>query len=86
MNSTRKPRSSARPPLSGDDLADIDEQFDECDANGDQRIDFTEFSQLLEQLGSELTMTQRRDRFAAIDTDRDGAVDRNEFMEWWRSA
>ncbi|HEY7377723.1 MAG TPA: EF-hand domain-containing protein [Steroidobacteraceae bacterium] len=72
--------------MSGDDLADIDEQFDECDANGDQRIDFTEFSQLLEQLGSELTMTQRRDRFAAIDTDRDGAVDRNEFMEWWRSA
>jgi Ca2+-binding EF-hand superfamily protein len=31
-------------------------------------------------------MTQRRDRFAAIDTDSDGAINRSEFMDWWRSA
>jgi Ca2+-binding EF-hand superfamily protein len=86
MNNKGEPRSSARRPLSSDDLADIHEQFDECDADGDQRIDLTEFSQLLEKLGSELPLTQRRARFAAIDTDGDGAVDRSEFMEWWRSA
>jgi Ca2+-binding EF-hand superfamily protein len=86
MNSERKPQSPLRRPLTGDELADLDEQFDECDADGDQRIDFTEFVELLEKLGSELPMTQRRDRFAAIDTDSDGAINRSEFMDWWRSA
>jgi Ca2+-binding EF-hand superfamily protein len=79
------PTSTLRP-LSGDELADLDEQFDECDANGDQRIDFAEFSQLLENLGSELRGTQRRLRFEAIDADHDGAIDRREFMDWWRGA
>ena len=73
-------------PLSSDELADLDEQFDECDANGDQRIDFTEFSQLLENLGSEVPPRQRRARFDAIDADHDGAISRPEFMEWWRGA
>ena len=54
-------------------------------ANGDQRIDFTEFSQLLENLGSEVPPERRRARFNELDTDRDGAIDRREFMEWWRS-
>ena len=72
--------------LSGDDIADMDEQFDECDADGDQRIDFGEFSLLLERLGSELAPAQRRARFDAIDTDRNGAINRQEFMAWWRGA
>jgi Ca2+-binding EF-hand superfamily protein len=84
MVSKDNPPRSARRPLSSDDLADLDEQFDECDADGDQRIDFTEFSQLLENLGSEVPPDRRRARFAEIDVDRDGFIDRPEFMEWWR--
>jgi Ca2+-binding EF-hand superfamily protein len=77
---------SLRRPLSSDDLADVDEQFDECDADGDQRIDVTEFSQLLENLGSEVPHAQRRSRFDALDLNHDGVIDRREFMEWWRGA
>jgi Ca2+-binding EF-hand superfamily protein len=68
------------------DLADLDEQFDACDADGDQRIDFTEYSQLLERLGSEVPPARRRLQFDAIDTDRDGAIGRREFSEWMRNA
>lgn len=73
-------------PLSGDDLADLAEQFDECDVDGDQRIDFAEFSQLLENLESDVPLEQRQSRFGAIDLDHDGAIDRREFMEWWRGS
>jgi len=85
-NSKRNPPPSARRPVSSDDLADVDEQFDECDADGDQRIDFAEFSQLLENLGSEVPPARRRSRFDAIDADHDGAIDRGEFIDWWRGA
>lgn len=86
MVSKQNPPGPVRRPLSSDELADLDEQFDECDADGDQRIDFTEFSQLLENLGSEVPPDRRQARFDEIDADRDGAVDRREFMEWWRGA
>jgi hypothetical protein len=75
-----------RTPPTSDDLADLDEQFDQCDINGDLRIDFTEFSQLLENLGSEVPPMRRRAQFNALDLDRDGTVDRREFMDWWRGA
>ncbi|MBX5461145.1 MAG: EF-hand domain-containing protein [Steroidobacteraceae bacterium] len=76
----------ARRPLTNDEIADLQEQFDECDADGDARIDFTEFSQLLENLGSEVPLERRRSHFDTIDLDHDGAIDRAEFMEWWRGA
>lgn len=86
MADKRNPPRPVRRPLSSDELADLAEQFDECDADGDQRIDFTEFSQLLENLGSEVPPARRRARFDAIDTDHDGAIGRSEFMDWWRGA
>lgn len=86
MANKHDPHRPAPRALSSDELADLDEQFDECDADGDQRIDFTEFSQLLENLGSSVPPSQRRARFDAIDANHDGAIDRREFMEWWRGA
>lgn len=68
--------------LTGDELADAEEQFDACDTNGDRRIDFAEYSQLLENLGLGLPPTQRRNRFNAVDSDGDGAIDRSEFIDW----
>jgi Ca2+-binding EF-hand superfamily protein len=73
-------------PLTSDELADVQEQFDECDADGDQRIDFAEYSQLLDNLGVKLPPTQRRNRFNAIDSDGDGAIDRSEFIDWWHAS
>jgi Ca2+-binding EF-hand superfamily protein len=68
--------------VNGLESADLDEQFEACDANGDQRIDFTEYSELLEELGSDIPPAQRRLRFDAIDLDRDGAINRQEFLDW----
>lgn len=74
-----------RRPLSGDDMADLEEQFDECDADGDWRISAAQFEQLLDNLGAEIGPAKRRARFDAINTDRDGVIDRREFMNWWSS-
>jgi Ca2+-binding EF-hand superfamily protein len=84
MTGSGRFQPKGRRPLNSDELADLDEQFDECDADGDQRIDFGEFSQLLDSLGSEVPAPQRRARFDAIDLNHDGAINRDEFMEWWR--
>ena len=51
--------------------------------NGDQRIDFTEYSKLLDCLGAQMPPANRRNRFDTIDTHRDGAIDREEFLAWW---
>jgi Ca2+-binding EF-hand superfamily protein len=83
MTTPRNPERPKGRPLTSDDLADAEEQFDECDADGDQRIDFTEYSQLLDNLGADVPPAQRRNRFNAIDSDRDGAIDRSEFLDWW---
>lgn len=86
MNTERKsPPTFVPRPLSSDEIADLHEEFAECDADGDRRIDFTEFSHLLEKLGSELPPHKRRSGFDAIDADRDGAIDRDEFIQWWRT-
>ena len=86
MTTRREPERSKSRPLTSDELADAEEQFDECDADGDQRIDFTEYSQLLDNLGVEVPPAHRRSRFNAIDANRDGAIDRSEFLEWWRTS
>jgi Ca2+-binding EF-hand superfamily protein len=76
-----------QPPfIGGDEMADVAEEFDACDADGDRRIDFAEFSQLLDGLGTELPPAQQRARFDEIDKDQDGAIDRQEFLDWWRRA
>ena len=83
------PRNQSIPgsrPLTSDELADAEEQFDECDLNGDQRIDFAEYSKLLDSLGAKMPPAQRHNRFNTIDTDRDGAIDRKEFLAWWGSS
>jgi len=83
MTTPRDPKRPKGRPLTSDDLADAEEQFDECDADGDQRIDFTEYSQLLDNLAADVPPAKRRNCFNAIDTDRDGAIDRREFIDWW---
>jgi Ca2+-binding EF-hand superfamily protein len=84
MTSRNQSTSGSRP-LTREELADIEEQFDSCDLDGDQRIDFTEYSNLMDSLGAEITPAQRRSRFNAIDTDHDGTIDRKEFLVWWTS-
>jgi nitroreductase len=81
---SRRLHPTSRRPLSGDELADAAESFGACDADGDGRIDFAEFSQLLEHLGLEGSSASYRNHFDGVDADRDGFIDRHEFVQWWR--
>jgi Ca2+-binding EF-hand superfamily protein len=78
-------RPAQRPP-GLDGFVDLDEQFRACDRDGDQRIDFGEFTDLLARLGSLTSPRRRRARFEVIDTDRDGIISRGEFIEWLRQS
>ena len=64
-------------------LEELREGFDECDANGDGKIQFEEFSALLENLGAETNAEERKIGFREIDTDGDGVIDFDEFIAWW---
>ena len=70
-----------------EELLDLAEHFAQVDADGDRRIDFAEFSQLVENLADddeELSQEERRIGFQEIDSDRDGVIDFHEFVAWWR--
>ena len=70
--------------LSGDELADLEELFDEVDEDGDHRIQFAEFSQLLDDLGTDMEYEEMRNGFRRIDRNQDGAIEFKEFVEWVR--
>jgi calmodulin len=61
------------------------EEFAVADRNGDGRINFAEFKQLLEALEAGMSAAELKIGFAEVDTDRDGLIDRREFAEWWSS-
>ncbi|AMN46359.1 hypothetical protein ACG33_04405 [Steroidobacter denitrificans] len=68
--------------------ADTDElrkEFASVDKNGDGRVSFEEFKQLLDGLESGLSEPEMRIGFREVDTDRDGRIDCREFIEWWTS-
>jgi Ca2+-binding EF-hand superfamily protein len=82
MSTPKSPARISRRPVTSAEILDVDDQFDACDADGDGRIDFPEFSALLDRLGSELETVNRRRHFVAIDTDGDGCIGRAEFRAW----
>ena len=70
--------------LTGDDIADLREEFAACDADGDGRVGFGEFESLLQSVGSELSAGQRKTEFSRIDADGNGLIDLTEFRRWWQ--
>jgi len=64
-------------------FAELREDFDYIDSNGDGRIEYAEFAQLLLTLKAGMTERDCRSGFEEIDTDRDGAIAFDEFVAWW---
>jgi Ca2+-binding EF-hand superfamily protein len=77
-------RRSVKRVLSGDDVADLQEEFDAADEDGDQRIEFTEFARILDDMGAEMSYEEQRAGFRKADKNHDGAIDFQEFLDWWR--
>ncbi len=66
-----------------DRLEEWREGFATCDANGDGRIQFDEFTTLLENIGAETSAEEARIGFEAVDSDKDGVISFDEFVAWW---
>ncbi len=71
--------------LDPEQLAELREDFDFNDDNGDGRLSFDEFAELLEDLEADMSDDEARIGFDAIDTDGDGAIEFDEFVAWWTS-
>jgi calmodulin len=69
--------------LSTDQLADLRQNFDVVDRNGDGWIVESEFIALLQSLDRDLSRDECLLAFEATDDDGDGKISFEEFMEWW---
>lgn len=66
------------------ELQELSESFRYNDVNKDGLIEFAEFVEMLGQLDAEVSDTEARIGFDEIDTDDDGAISFDEFVDWWR--
>lgn len=69
--------------LSTDELAELRQNFDACDANGDGWIVVAEFETLLHALDQDLSQDECLLAFEMTDSDGDGKISFEEFMGWW---
>ena len=70
-------------PVTPEEYDELKESFEYNDSNDDGKIDFNEFVSMLDDLEAEVGEPEARIGFRAIDTDRDGAIELDEFVEWW---
>ena len=61
---------------------EAEEMFDRVDKNGDQKISFDEYAELMLEMDHTRSAADLRSGFDAIDTDRDGLVSFDEFYAW----
>lgn len=62
---------------------ELKEEFAVADRDRDYRLNFDEFTNLLQGLDAEMTAAELRIGFHEIDTDSDGFIDFQEFVDWW---
>jgi Ca2+-binding EF-hand superfamily protein len=70
-------------PLDEDKCAEVREDFDYFDENHDGLMEFAEFVGLMDGLGADMSSDECRIGFAEIDSDRDGVIELDEFLDWW---
>lgn len=66
-----------------DALDELRERFREYDADGDGRIAFAEFCQLMAELDDDLSKEECQLAFQGADRDDDGSIRFEEFVVWW---
>lgn len=66
-----------------EEIAELRETFRYNDPNGDGKIDFREFVNMLRDLQANVGSEEARIGFDEIDTDNDHAIEFEEFVEWW---
>lgn len=61
----------------------IESHFHYVDVDGNGLIDFAEFRRLLQKMGTNRSNDIMQHAFNAIDSDRSGSIDLDEFSIWW---
>jgi Ca2+-binding EF-hand superfamily protein len=69
--------------LSPEQLAELRQNFDLVDRDGDGWIIGEEFIALLQALDEDLSRDECLLAFEATDADGDGSISFEEFIEWW---
>ena len=69
--------------LTDDQIEELREIFLHYDHNGNGVIDRAEFGALLEALDAQLTEEEIDAGLRAIDDNRNGQIEFEEFIEWW---
>jgi calmodulin len=65
------------------DAARLREDFDYYDRNDDGLIEYDEFVRFLQAIGGGMSESECVIGFHEVDTDRDGVIEFQEFLEWW---
>ncbi|MCK6370806.1 MAG: EF-hand domain-containing protein [Gammaproteobacteria bacterium] len=68
--------------ISGDDV-ELREHYDFCDTDGDGRISYGEFVELLRNLDADMSEEEMRLGFRLIDANGSGWIGFPEFERWW---
>lgn len=63
---------------------ELEETFAYNDADKDGRIEFHEFVNMLRDLEARVSAAEAKLGFHEIDTDNDGVIDVDEFIDWWQ--
>ena len=66
-----------------EELDELREAFDYNDRDKDGRIQLDEFASMLDELEADMSGGEIEIGFKDIDTNDDGLVDFDEFVDWW---
>jgi Ca2+-binding EF-hand superfamily protein len=65
--------------------AELREDFEYFDGDGDGMLEPGEFAELMDALGADMTNEECNIGFQEIDANRDGRIEFGEFLSWWTS-
>ena len=68
-----------------EELQELEENFQYNDLDDDGSIGFDEFLNMLNNMEAQMSPDEARIGFQSIDTNGDGVIELDEFIEWWRS-
>lgn len=69
--------------LSEQQLQELQQIFDDCDKNDNDRIGWDEFCYMLDKLTGEKDLKDKSTTFDLVDTNHSGAISFDEFCAWW---
>ena len=75
---------SEQPVLSAEKIEEARKEFTFFDKDGNGQIDLAEFVELLTILSPKTKASRVQEGFKLIDSNDDGFIDFDEFLEWWQ--